>query len=729
MLATEEQHLTSPGTMLGTIAYMSPEQIRGKELDGRTDLFSFGVVLYEMATGTLPFRGDTSALIFESILHRSPVPAVRLNPDLPVKLDEIINKALEKDCALRYQHASEMLADLKRLKRDTDSGHSQITSAVTGDHISSGASPSQVGVPAMPIWKLAALVIPVLVVLAFGIAYLLRPTLPPPRVVGTTQLTHDGAPKLFGVGNTPPPLATDGSRVYFTEGGVVNPILTQVSTDGGESVPISLPFSVMGLDAISPTRPELLIGGPPATQNSAGLWTVPVPGGQPRRLGDLTASDASWSQDGATVYFTVGTEMFSANRDGGAIKKIFTAPSGLPFWPRLSPDGTILRFSIFDPNLLTSSLWEVQADGSRPRQLLAGWNTTPNECCGNWLADGKYFVFQSTRAGIENLWAIREKASLWQKISREPTQLTVGQMRSSSPLPSKDGKRIFFIGSSPRGELVRFDPKTKQFAPYLSGLSGEGLSISKDGTRVAYVSFPEGILWQSKTDGTDRHQLTFPPFEVGVPSWSPTGTQIAFSGREPGKLWKIYVIPPGGGNAEQLTSGAHNDMDPSWSPDGTSMAFGEIAQEVQTSKEDAIRILDLKTRQVTNLPNSASLFSPRYSPDGRYLLAVSSANDKLMLFDFATKKWEELVKAFIAYPYWSHDGKCIYYNDPSAKALPTYRVCLTDRKPEVVVNLADFGRLAQGRFGWWTGIGPDESILAVRDISVQEINALDLQIP
>ena len=233
-----EEHLTSPGSTLGTVAYMSPEQVRGKELDARTDLFSFGAVLYEMATGALPFRGETSGMIFDSILNRAPVSPLRINPEIPPKLEEIIIKALEKDRNLRYQHASDIRTDLQRLKRDSDSGRI----AGRSDELISMASSNSLQWPRR--WTIvlltAATIVAAVLVDASDTS---RCSLP--KCQDTYKISNDRLPKIAPFLSTLMfmPMFTDGPRLYFWEIANANFTLMQVSALGGDPIQFTNPVS------------------------------------------------------------------------------------------------------------------------------------------------------------------------------------------------------------------------------------------------------------------------------------------------------------------------------------------------------------------------------------------------------------------------------------------------------------------------------------------------------
>ena len=730
--------LTRPGSALGTIPYMSPEQALGKPLDSRTDLFSFGVVLYEMATGVLPFTGHTTAAFFDSLIHSVPEWPLQFNSATPPELERIVRKAIEKDPGQRYQSAAEMRVDLQRLRRETESKQTQ-TSATS----QRPASDSKERIRALfetafrtphPQPKafrarlLASGIFAAAVLVA--ILWFVKSPAAPPVVISSTQITNDGTSKRS--------LVTDGARLYFSEYLNGHSVLMQVSTSGGETAPVPTSLASADIYDFYPARSELLVkGAAGGTDTEWPVGVLPMPAGSLRPVGNILAHAATWAPDGQHVVYASKSSLYICNSDGTDSHEIIAVP-GVPFAPRFSPDGRRLRFTIRDTNQRTSSLWEVSADGKDLHPVLPDWNKPAQEFGGTWTPNGEYFLFESTRDHAQSIWALREGASLFHTTSDQPTRLTVGPLMFSNPTPSVDGTKLFVIGQQRRFDLIglgRAGPDRKsQFSVNLPGVSAGEADILGKGEWIAYIAHPELTLWRSKLDGSARTQLTYAPMQAHMPRWSPDGTQIAFMASRPGKPWKIFVMPAEGGTPREVTAGDHNQGDrnqgdPSWTAKGDSVVFAGMPWlEYGTSTGPNIHIADLKTGQVSDVPGSENLFSPRCSQDGRYLAALSADSTRLMLFDMDKKIWTQLAVSQFGFENWSHDGKYLYAEDYADSTDDFVRVSVATGKEERLLSLKEVPR---GFDPWefWVGLAPDDSPLLMRDRSTQEIYSLDVRLP
>ena len=539
-----------------------------------------------------------------------------------------------------------------------------------------------------------------------------------PKVLRFAKLTNDGHRK-FG------PMVSDGVRVYFTE---VLPdarnSIVQVPVTGGEVIPLSVSLKQPSVFDLSRDGTELLLGNLEGNQGFS-LWVQPVAGGSPRRVGEFIAQDAAFDTDNSSVLYAQERDVFSVKQDGSSDRKLLTAEN-VPHYFRFSPDKKVLRFSefdsstLFDPGVPRNTLMSADPDGENLQKMFKG-------CCGEWTTDGRFFVFRKATNGHLDFWTLRDKKKLsWQKQDDQPIQLTTGPFDFEYSLPSKNGKEIFAIGNNSNAEVIRYDSRSRKFVPYLFGLSAEGLAFSPDGNWVTYTSYPEKILWRSRLDGTQRRQLTFPPMVTMEPRWSPDGKQISFSAAVPGTTLNIYLISSDGGTAERLVTSDQTQVDAGWSPDGRSLIFGSV-----DDPKRAIDIVDIASRRISTLPGSSGFFSPHWSPDGKYISATISQTEKLMLLDVSAHKWMKPCDCSVGYPNWSRDGKYLYfqYFTGPSESYRIVRLRMSDNRIEVVADLSSVGRLTAGTVGEWFGLAPDDSPLLARDLSTQEIYALEMEWP
>jgi len=696
---------TLPGLMMGSMGYMSPEQVRGSGADHRSDIFTFTAVLYEMLTGQRAFQRATSIDAMSAILNEDPLQLAQMKPNLPVGLEKLLQRGLEKNPEQRFQSASDLGFALESM---SDATHSTFETTRRFDREPAERTHGRL---------IALIVIGLLIVTAVGVWIWMRP-LAQPQVANYVQLTHDGVQKTL--------VGTDGSRIFLTIGDSGREETAAIPVGGGEPARIAMPAVDMVPVDMSADGSSFLVVDGTGYPTTGPLWSLPVLGGSPRRLGDATGHTAAWSADGKQMAYANGADVFIANADGAGAHKIATMKnfvSGLA----ISPDDTELRVETEEISQSGSSvvvgertMWSVATTGGNPQPLIADWPNTRNECCGQWTEAGKYFVFQSQG----QIWVLPGSRGLFRK-GTQPVQLTSSPMQLQSPLLSRDGKKLFVVGMTFRGELTSFDVKSGQPSLFMGGISADWMEASRDGKQVVYVSYPQGDLWKSNADGTDRVQLTFAPARPVLPRWSPSGQTILFfefpgGPNHPGKM---YEIPAAGGAPHPLLPNDNqNEQDPTWSADGKRIAFGGDANDANRVGGPAIKILNVESGDVSMVSGSERMFSPRWSPDGRSLAAMTSDSSRLMLFDFQTEKWKEIGKGTLSWLNWSRDGQYIYMKDLTGRGA-VERVRVTDGRVEKIADLSNY--VFTGLGGGSVSVAPDGSALLLRDRGTQDVYALD----
>ncbi len=569
-----------------------------------------------------------------------------------------------------------------------------------------------------------SVVISVAALLALAIlsacAYFLFPA-PPPRVLRKNQLTH------FGRAVPEMGMVTDGARIYFSEVQGGRYTVDQVPVNGGEPAAFALPFPNAEILDISPDHTELLVYSFSGLSHDNPLWIVPVTGGASRRLGNALGESAAWSPDGQKVAYSRGPDLFVVRRDGTASRRVLSMAStdGLD-QVRWSPSGRMLGFTARAHDEPDSGQWEVGEDGSGLHRPPLSSQAGVEDGFGSWTPDGKYFVYRSAENGVWHIRAIRESGEFLRRFSRQPVELYSDVHFFLAPLVSVDGRRIFFIEDHERRELVRYDPVSRQFVPYLEGIFAREVTFSNDGQRVAYTLSPDYEVWLSATDGKDRRPLTFLPFHGGEPHFSPDGRLVAFGGWGPGKQSGIYLLPAeGGGQPEQVLSGPLGVM--GWSHDGQTLLFWK---REESNGRLALYAVSLKSRQVSLLPGSEGLHHGALSPDGLRVAALSEDNRWMVLYDLQTHQRTDLAKgAALGPPCWGHNGKVVFFQDIfQGVDQPIYRVRVDDRRTERITSFAQ--PFAADVTGYrLAGVTPDDHVLASLIRSNSDLYALDVDLP
>jgi Tol biopolymer transport system component/predicted Ser/Thr protein kinase len=658
--------LTSPGVAVGTIAYMSPEQAMGEELDRRTDLFSLGIVLYEMATGRQAFPGSTSAAVFDGILNRTPVPPLQLNSQLPPKLEEILDKALEKDAKLRYQTASDLRVDLQRLGRESGS-HPSTKVAVQTDTTEPVPAPA-VAKPRH--WGVIALASGIVVIALIAGAYVLgkreglASSITPPTY---HQLTFRGGTIRMAR------FAPDGKNIVYSAAWEGNPIeLLVTRPDSPESRPFGL--SKAEVLSISPEGEMAVLLNSHNIDpyiNAGTLGRVPLGGGAPREVLE-NVQWADWSPDGTN--FAVVREFGGLSRLEYPIGKVLYQTGGWLSHPRVSPKGDVVAFIEHPVRRDDAGSIAVVNLSGKKKTLSTGWETAWGL---GWSPNGTEIWFSSTRLGYGRYLSAVNLSGKERLLAREPGTLTLQDVaRDGRVLITRDVPRVGMVGmtagSSKERDLSWLDwsaPKDlsldgkkllftesgeaggENYSTYLRGTDaspavrlgdGESFALSPD-QRWVLSGLPKPPVQFNllPTGAGESRELTHDQINRLWARWFPDGKRLLFSADEPGKGVRLYVQDVSGSPPKAITNEGVNGSLIAISPDGKQIALVGADQRPSLLTVDSGEIRPIPGLNVGEAPIA-------WTGDGRSLFVyrlgeVPATVNRLDLATGRKQLWKQLV--------------------------------------------------------------------------------------
>jgi Tol biopolymer transport system component/tRNA A-37 threonylcarbamoyl transferase component Bud32 len=684
--SVEPEQLTSPGVAMGTVAYMSPEQARGEELDARTDLFSFGAVLYEMTTGRQAFSGTTTAVIHDAILNRAPTSPVQLNPELPPKLEEIINKALEKDRDLRCQSAAELRSDLKRLKRDTESGR-----AVAAAPVGAGlARPREGRALPYPRWVLALAGILVVVATGLATAWFVthRPPAPAPQRT-LTRLTFDAGLQ------SDPTFSPDGQMFAYSSDRSGNFDIWVQQIGGGNPVQVTNNPAHDWQPAWSPDGKQIVFR---SERDGGGLFVVSALGGNERKISSF-GYRPRWSPDGSQILFSsvlmetlhAAPRLYVVGLNGNPPRttlverlKEFNYVGSLAWYP----DGQQVSFQGLH-RTLGQGFWTVPLGEGKPVKL----RLTPElekqfDTLRNFMINA--YLLGPSRRALYLEAAVRDVRNLW-KVTVDPEtfhvvgqaeRLTTGPGADTDIALSADGTKLAFTTRTARTRIwsLPFDATRGDILGEAKPISAAGVdafypALSPDGRKLAFAAHraDKWELWEKSLTDSRETLLAADESRRRGPRWSRDGTLLAYNAWDPaGKEWTAVI--PGGGGSEQPVTGEFGGLLSDWTPDGKWLLSGCYPGR-------ALQAISLCLLPLSGAPSAETqarvlvpphpkynFWEANYSPDGRWLAV--NAEDKtgvgistIGLLPASGGEWIPITegKYLDDKPRWSPDGKTIYF--------------------------------------------------------------------